>query len=227
MDLSWLQAASLQGKMSTLEGLMAILLSFVLALIITKVYQITYRGPRYSQSFVHTVIIMSVVASIVMIVIGNSIAVAFGLVGAFFIIRFRTAMGDPKDIAFIFFGMVTGITCGLGFYLLAILFALTLSLIIYLLAVVDYGQGNVNEKVLKITIPENMHYENVFDDIFATYLDYVVLDGVETTNQGTMLQLQYTIRSKPGTIDKDLIDAIRARNANLQVSLNMSKYRYY
>lgn len=227
MDLSWLPAVSLQGTIPMMEGLMAILLSFGLALIITKVYQITYKGPRYSQSFVHTVIIMSVVASIVMIVIGNSVAVAFGLVGAFSIIRFRTAMGDPKDIAFIFFGMITGIACGLGFYQLAILFVLTLSLMIYLLAVLNYGQGDENEKILKITIPENLHYENVFDDIFATYLEYVILDGVETTNQGTMLQLQYTVRSKMGTSDKDLIDAIRARNANLQVSLNMSKYRYY
>lgn len=227
MDLNGLLTASIKGNIPITEGIIAILLSFALALIITKVYQITYKGPRYSQSFVHTVIIMSVVASIIMIVIGNSIAVAFGLVGAFSIIRFRTAMGDPKDIAFIFFGMITGITCGLGFYQLATIFALVLSFLIYLLSALNYGHGNENDKILKITIPENLHYENVFDDIFARYLDYVNLDGVETTNQGTMLQLQYTVRSKAGSTDKELIDAIRARNANLKVSLNMSKYKYY
>ena len=208
----------------TLGAIISILLSFTLALIITQVYRLTYKGSRYSQSFVHTVVIMSVVVSIIMIVIGNSIAAAFGLVGAFSIIRFRSAMSDPKDVAFIFFGMAAGIACGLGFYLVAIIFTLLLSGLIYVLFTINYGKASSLEKLLKVTIPENLHYENVFDDIFAGYLDFVHLDSVETTNLGTMLQLQYTIRSKEGVSDKELIDAIRARNANLKVSISMNRY---
>ncbi|MFC5711421.1 DUF4956 domain-containing protein [Thalassorhabdus alkalitolerans] len=204
------------------EAFMAIILSFVLSMIITVLYKHTYKGSQYSQSFVHTIIIMSVVVSIVMIVIGNNIAVAFGLVGAFSIIRFRSAMSDPKDIAFIFFGMAAGIASGLGFYMLAILFTLTLSFLIYVLYVMDYGSKGEALKRLRITIPENLHYEDLFTDIFEEKLEYVELRSVETTNLGTMIQLDYSVRNKEGVLDKELMDAIRERNANLKVSINFS-----
>lgn len=206
---------------SIVEGLAAITLSFLLSLVITYLYRKTHKSGRYSQSFVHTIIIMSVVVAVIMIVIGNNIAVAFGLVGAFSIIRFRSAMSDPKDIAFIFFGMASGISCGLGFYLLAIIFTIVLSILIYILFAFDYGGIKSSYKSLKITIPENMHYENVFDDIFAEYLDYHQLNMVETTNLGTMYQLTYLIAKKENATDKDLMDAIRTRNANLKVAIGM------
>lgn len=125
------QLADVTSRVTILEAFAAIFLSFILTLAIAITYRITHTGARYSQSFVQTIIIMGVVVSVIMIVIGNNIAVAFGLVGAFSIIRFRSAMSDPKDIAFIFFGMAAGITCGLGFYIVAILFTVTLIGIIF------------------------------------------------------------------------------------------------
>ncbi|GAJ97482.1 DUF4956 domain-containing protein [Geomicrobium sp. JCM 19055] len=211
---------------SIIDGFMAIALTFVLSMIITFLYQKTHKGSRYAQSFIHTIVIMSIVVSVIMIVIGNNIAVAFGLVGAFSIIRFRSAMNDPKDIAFIFFGMATGIASGLGFYLLAVLFTITLSIIIYFLYVIDYGGGQSVQKRMRITIPENMHYENVFDETFNTYLHDHKLMTVETTNLGTMYQLTYMITPKDGTSDKDIIDSIRQLNANLKVSIGMANPDY-
>ncbi|MBB6450399.1 putative membrane protein YhiD involved in acid resistance [Geomicrobium halophilum] len=207
---------------SIIEGFLAILLSFVLSLIITFVYQKTHKGARYAQSFIHTIIIMSIVVSIIMIVIGNNIAVAFGLVGAFSIIRFRSAMSDPKDIAFIFFGMAAGIASGLGFYLLAILFTITVSIIIYILHLSDYGGGQSVQKRMRVTIPENMHYEGVFEETFDRYLDHYTLTTVETTNLGTMYQLTYLITTKENVTDKEFIDAIRQLNANLKVSIGIA-----
>jgi uncharacterized membrane protein YhiD involved in acid resistance len=168
---------------------------------------------------------MSVVVSLIMIVIGNNVAVAFGLVGAFSIIRFRSAMNDPKDIAFIFFGMASGIACGLGFYLLAVLFSVTLCVFIFLLFAFNYG-SKAAYKTLKITVPENLHYENLFEDIFQAHLEEYRLVEAETTNLGTMIQLEYEIRSKAGSSDKLLIDAIRERNANLKVSISMAATQY-
>jgi uncharacterized membrane protein YhiD involved in acid resistance len=211
---------------TVVDGFVAIFLSFTLVLVITQVYKYTYKGSRYSQSFVHTVIIMGVVVSIIMIVIGNNIAVAFGLVGAFSIIRFRSAMSDPKDIAFIFFGMATGIACGLGFYILAILFTLSLSLLIILLYKVDYGQKGQSTRTLRVTVPENLQHEGLFDDIFAYFLEQYNLTNVETTNLGTMIQLEYVIVPKQGVNDRDMIDAIRERNANLKVSINYGDTGY-
>lgn len=210
-------------SISLSESLTAIILSFILSLLITYVYRKTHHGIRYSQSFVHTIIIMSVVVSVVMAVIGNNIAVAFGLVGAFSIIRFRSAISDPKDIAFIFFGMASGVACGLGYYELAIIFTVFVCIFIYLLFLIDYGKKLSVEKTLKITIPENLHYEHLFDDIFAKHLEYVHLVSVETTNLGTMIQLEYKIRSHVDSVDKDLIDAIREKNANLKVALTMAR----
>ena len=208
------------SRATILEAFLAIFLSFVLTLFIGFVYRWTHRGARYSQSFVQTIIIMGVVVSIIMIVIGNNIAVAFGLVGAFSIIRFRSAMSDPKDIAFIFFGMAAGIASGLGFYLLAVLFTFSLSVIIFILHVTDFAKSGTSRKRLRVTIPENLHYEQVFDDVLEKHLKYFALRSVETTNLGTMIQLEYVIQHKEDTNDKLLIDDIRAVNANLKVAIN-------
>lgn len=223
---AFLSAGNTTTTVTIMEAFFAIFLSFFMSVIITQVYKWTHHGVRYSQSFVQTVIIMSVVVSIIMIVIGNNIAVAFGLVGAFSIIRFRSAMADPKDIAFIFFGMAAGIANGLGFYTLSILFTLTLSLLIYFLYVIDYGNKGSGEKTLKITIPENMHYEGVFDDVFDQYLSQSMLMNVETTNLGTMYLLEFKIRTKDGVTDKELMDELRSKNANMKVSLNLSSMMY-
>ena len=207
-------------RMTIVDGFLAVFLSFVLALIITKVYKLTYKGPRYSQSYVHTVIIMGVVVSLIMIVIGNNVAVAFGLVGAFSIIRFRSAMSDPKDIAFIFFAMAAGIACGLGFYLLAIIFTFTLCVLIYGLFLFNYGDREDSPRTLKVTVPENLQYDGLLDDVFAEYMTYSKLNRVQTTNLGTMIQLEYEVLIKDGVKDKDVMDAIRERNSNLNVMIN-------
>ncbi|WP_223701251.1 DUF4956 domain-containing protein [Sutcliffiella deserti] len=216
--------ANLTTKLTIIQAFLAIFISFCLTLIITQVYKHTYKGNNYSQSFMHTIIIMGVVVSVIMIVIGNNVAVAFGLVGAFSIIRFRSAMSDPKDIAFIFFGMAAGIACGLGFYLLAILFTLSLSILIYVLYLFDYGKKGEATKRLKIIVPENLHYENLFDHIFQKYLETCTLQRVETTNLGTMIQLEYLVNNKDGISDKIIMDEIRQHNANLKVSMNYVNY---
>ena len=133
------QLADLTSRVTIIEAFAAIFLSFILTLIIAIVYRLTHTGARYSQSFVQTIIIMGVVVSVIMIVIGNNIAVAFGLVGAFSIIRFRSAMSDPKDIAFIFFGMAAGISSGLGYYMIAVLFTFSLVLIIFIIYSTNFG----------------------------------------------------------------------------------------
>ncbi|WP_301109042.1 DUF4956 domain-containing protein [Sporosarcina sp.] len=222
------QLADITSRVTILEAFFAIALSFVLTLIIAVVYRKTHTGARYSQSFVQTIIIMGVVVSVIMIVIGNNIAVAFGLVGAFSIIRFRSAMSDPKDIAFIFFGMAAGITSGLGFYLIAILFTVSLVVIIFILYVTNFGQVSNVKKRLTLTIPENLHDETMINSILDEYLTLHILRSIQTSNQGTMIQLEYVIQNKPEIEDKMLIDAIRKVNGNLKVSINyLSTEVYY
>ncbi|MFN4213564.1 DUF4956 domain-containing protein [Exiguobacterium sp.] len=214
------QLADVTSRLTVLEAAAAIFLSFILTLCIAYLYKRTHTGARYSQSFVQTIIIMGVTVSVVMIVIGNNVAVAFGLVGAFSIIRFRSAMSDPKDIAFIFFGMAAGISCGLGFYILAILFTVSLSVIIIFLYTFDFGRGGSDKKRLSITVPENLHDETAFDGVLAAHYKYYALRSVETTNLGTMIQLVYIVQNKDGVKDKQIIDELRKMNGNLKVSVN-------
>lgn len=198
--------------------LLAMLCATVLSLIITKIYQITFTGERYSQAFVHTIIMMSVIVSVVMNVISGNSGVAFGLFAIFSLIRFRSAVTDAKDIAYIFFGLCIGMTCGLFHFDLAIVLTLFASLLFYLLYKFKYGKGK-DTQILKVTVPENLNHENLLDNIFEEYTDSYKMRQVETTNLGTMILYTFSIRSKNTTTDKDLLDRIREKNANLKVSL--------
>ncbi|ARK29618.1 DUF4956 domain-containing protein [Halalkalibacter krulwichiae] len=190
-----------------------------LSLIVTKVYQLTFSGERYSQSFVHTIIMMSVLVSVVMNVVSNNAGVALGLFAIFSLIRFRSAVTEAIDIAYIFFGLCIGMTCGLFQIELAIILTIFASIVFYLLYKFDYGKGK-DTQILKVTVPENLNHENMFDEIFATLTDYHVLRQVETTNLGTMIQYTYAIRSKKEVKDQELLNVIREKNANLKVSLS-------
>ena len=202
----------------------AMVLAAVLSLIITKVYIITFTGERYSQAFVHTIIMMSVIVSVVMNVVSGNAGVAFGLFAVFSLIRFRSAVTNAKDIAYIFFGLCVGMTAGLFQFPLAIALTLVASLIFYLLYKTDYGSGK-DTQILKVTVPENLNHENLFDDILNEKTESFNLRQVETTNLGTMILYTFAIRSKTDTKDQDLLNEIRVRNANLKVSLSYLEMR--
>lgn len=198
--------------------LLALVVATILSLIITKVYMITFTGERYSQSFVHTIVILSVLVSVVMNVVSDNAGVAFGLFAIFSLIRFRSAVTNVKDIAYIFFGLCAGMTSGLFQFDLAIILTLFASLVLYLLYKFEYGKGK-DTQILKVTVPENLNHEDLLKDVFAAYTVSHSLRQIETTNLGTMILYTYAIRSKNTTNDKDLIDRIREENANLKVSI--------
>src|SRR5690554_3333533 len=141
----------INGSQSTyLMSLLAMVITTILSIVITKVYQLTFTGERYSQNFVHTIIIMSVVVSVIMKVVSGNAGVAFGLFAVFSLIRFRSAVTDAKDIAYIFFGLCVGMTAGLFQFPLAIALTLFASLVFYILYKVDYGKGK-DTQILKVT----------------------------------------------------------------------------
>src|SRR5699024_5894910 len=187
---------------------LAMLIATILSLIITKVYQITFTGERYSPAFVQTIIMMSVIVSVVMNMISGNAGVAIGLLAVFSLIRFRSAVTDAKDIAYIFFGLCVGITSGLFGLNLATILTIFASFIFYLLYKLEYGKAK-DTQILKITVPENLNHEDMFKNIFQNLTESVKLRQVETTNLGTMILYTYAIRNKPTTNDKELIDQIR------------------
>src|SRR5699024_11134172 len=160
----------------------------------------------------------SVIVSVVMNVISGNSGVAFGLFAIFSLIRFRSAVTNAKGIAYIFFGLCVGMTSGLYYFDLAIVLTLFASILFYLLYKFKYGKGK-DTQILKVTVPENLNNENLLDDILETYTASYKMRQVETTNLGTMILYTYAIRSKNATKDKELLDRIREKNANLKVTL--------
>ena len=201
------------------QMLFTLILSTVLALAIGILYVKTFKGTFYSQSFVQTLVIVAVVISMIILVVGSNIASAFSLAGALSIIRFRSAIRDPKDVAFIFFAMGTGLACGTRYYLTAIIFVLIVGMTIILFNVFNFGKKDVVKKQLKVTMPETMNQEGAFDDVFAKYLYEHTLIGIRTVSLGTLYELRFSIMMKSGASEKALLDEIRTRNGNLNVSI--------
>ncbi|ANU19946.1 DUF4956 domain-containing protein [Planococcus plakortidis] len=200
----------------------AMAIALVLSLIITQVYQLTFTGEHYSQDFVHTIIMMSVVVSVVMNVVSGNAGVAFGLFAVFSLIRFRSAVTNAKDIAYIFFGLCVGMTAGLFQFQLAVALTLFASFVFYFLFKSNYGKGR-STQLLKVMVPENLNEEQFLDDILAEQTEEFKLRQVETANLGTMILYTFSIRGKQGVKDRDLLDLIRERNANLKVSLSYTQ----
>lgn len=217
--------ADFPGMMTFItQVLITVALSFIFSLLITWTYRKTYSGLAWSQSFMHTIVIMGVVVGVVILVVGNNLARAFGLVGALSIIRFRTAIREPRDVAFIFFAMAAGLACGTGFYLAGLVFTILVCGIVLLLNILGWGEVRDPAKVLKVLIPENLNYEGLFEDIFPKYLHSHKLIQVQTTNLGTMFELVYSIRGRKKYDEKAMVDEIRSRNGNLRVTVLLGNH---
>ena len=141
------------------------------------------------------------------------------MAGAFALVRFRSAPGSAKDISVVFFAMASGLACGLGFVTFAVCFTVIILVVLIVLSLTGFGSRGENRKQLRITIPENLNYMAVFDDIFAKYLSENELRKVKTTNMGTMFELTYECRMKDESEQKQFIDELRVRNGNLNITM--------
>jgi len=185
----------MDGGFGVWETITALALSFVLNLLLAYFYRQTHRGLSYSVSFVHAMILMGVTISIIMLIIGSNIARAFTLVGALSIIRFRNAVKDSRDVAFIFVAMAIGMGVGTGFYLTAVIFTLFACGMIYFLSRFEIGETTRREVLLKVNLPEGIDYHSAFDEPFYQYLRESSLLSVETVHDG-LVELVYSIEFK-------------------------------
>lgn len=200
------------------DALFAMMLSFGLSLVIAYMYRVTHKGVSYSQSFVHNLVIMSVVVAVVMLIIGSNIARAFSLVGALSIIRFRNAVKDSRDVGFLFLVMAIGMACGTRFYTLAIEFTFLMVMIIYFLNRFNIGAKHVSETLLKIQLSESIDYHKAFDKVFHKFLEEETLLSVDSVGKD-LLELVYVIRFRKKILERDFIEALRVINQNSKVAL--------
>lgn len=194
-------------------------LSLTLCLFVGWVYRFTHRGISYSQSYVHTLVILGTVIAFIMLVIGSNIARAFTMVGALSIIRFRNAVKETKDIGFVFLVMAIGMACGTRFYRLAFFATFALSAAIIVMDKLNLFAKVIRERILIIRMPEGMNYEETLAELFDKRLTSYNLISVETVRKGTLQELIYSVVLRRKVDPARLLEEIRAANGDNKVSL--------
>lgn len=198
-----------------------IIASLVMGLFISFVYIRTRGKDGYSPGFIVTLIMLPAIIAIIILLVGNNVARAFSLAGAFSLIRFRSAPGDPIDIAYVFFTLAVGLACGMGYILYGALFAVVLCAVMVILSISKYGKPKAKNMQLKITIPEDTDFQNCFDDVLKHYTISYKIQRIKTSDFGSLFEIIYSIRLKNDINQKEFIDKLRCRNGNLSIVLNM------
>lgn len=212
---------STTGESLTLTNTLIILVvSIILGLIISISYMKTSKEETVTSGFAITLIMLPAIISIIILLVGNNVARAFSLAGAFSIIRFRSEPKDPKDISYIFFTLAVGLSAGMGYIVYAILFTIILCLIMFVLKFINYAEPDKSCLELRITIPENLNYENIFDDILKKYTSSWKFKKIKTKEFGSLFEITYSVVMNSGN-QKKFIDEIRCRNGNLGVILSV------
>lgn len=194
-------------------------LSFALSLLIGWSYRTTHKGVSYSQTYVHTLVLFSLVVSFVMLIIGSNIARAFTLVGALSIVRFRHAVKEPRDIGFVFISMAVGMACGTRFYSLAIFATVAIVGVVLLMQKLNLFAKVLRERILIVRVAAGSDYKEVFSTVFRDYLEEFHLISMETVGEAAYQEAVYSVVIRPGKAPNTFLDAIREVNGGLKASL--------
>ena len=186
-------------------------------------YCFSHKQKTYSKSVVATILLLPIVVAVVIPLIATDLKKALSLAGIFALVRFRSIPGEAKDIFYIFFTLTVGVAIALSYYVVgfSLLFIVTAFYII-MYRCIKFSE----DQLLKITIPEDMNYNGVFDDIFTKYLSKAELMDVKTSNMGTLFVISYSIHLKDEVNVKNMIDELRTRNGNLTVVVQMDPQLY-
>lgn len=177
-------------------------------------FVVTYRE-KSSQSLALTLTILPAAVQIVIMLVNGNIGAGVAVAGAFGLVRFRSQPGTAREIAVIFLAMTIGLATGMGYVVLAVLTFVLLGGMLVLLTLLHFGQKSEAERTLRITIPENLDYEGLFDDILDHYTRRYELVRVKTANMGTMFELEYRVTLPDASVPKAFLDELRCRNGNL------------
>jgi len=193
--------------------------SLVLGLVMAFAYM--YRT-RYTKSFVVTLALLPAVVCVVIMLVNGNVGTGVAVAGAFSLVRFRSVPGTAKEICTLFLAMGAGLIAGMGYLGFAVLFTLVMCVMFVLYNRLDFGSKKNSEtfKTFAITIPEDLDYSGIFDDIFAEYTLSHDLVRVKSTNMGSMFKLTYNVMLRDVTREKEMIDKIRCRNGNLEITVS-------
>lgn len=191
------------------------------ALLLGVIIAITHmKTSQTTKGFLTTLATLPLLVMAVMIMINGNLGTSIAILGAFSLIRFRSIQGQAKDLLSVFFAMMIGLACGMGHILFAVVITIIAVVAIVFFSYTHFLEPNKKQRVLKIVIPEDLDYEEVFEDIFKKYTSRADLTRMKTMNMGSLYKLTYDITMKNGVKEKDFLDEIRVKNCNLKVLLS-------
>lgn len=205
---------SIFGEMNIVSFLICTCASFVLGLLGALIYM--YRN-TYSKNFAITLVLLPSVVQVVIMMVNGNVGTGVAVMGAFGLVRFRSAPGGAKEICSIFLAMAIGLACGMGYIAIAAVFLAAYGIAAVILNTTSFAESESAQRELKVTIPESLDYTGIFDDLFEEYTNKSVLSRVKTTNMGSLYELTYSIVIKNSAKEKEMIDKIRCRNGNLNI----------
>ena len=178
---------------------------------------------KYSKNMTVTLVLLPVTVQVIIMVVSGNIGAGIAVAGAFSLVRFRSVPGNARDIGSLFFAMALGLIIGMGYLFYAFIFLLLFSITNLLLVHTGFGQSRINTRLIKITIPENLNYDGLFDDILIKYTAGYDLYKVKTANMGSLYELTYKIHLKSTFVPKEFIDELRSRNENQNITINLEQ----
>ena len=211
-DILFINTSNMDDK----SVIICLAVAFVLGIIISLAYM--YATPTHTKNFVVTLALLPVIVQAVLVMVNGNIGTSVAVLGIFSLVRFRSVPGSSKEITAVFLTTAIGLAIGMGFVGYAALLTILVGVAFIIFSKSHYGSSVGSEKLLRVTIPENLDYTEVFDDIFDKYLKKVTRERVKTVNMGTMYDISYVVVFKDIKDEKKLLDEIRCRNGNLTVS---------
>ena len=208
---------------SPVEVIFAMALSFCLNLLIGKVYKSTYRGTNYSQDFVQTLVIIGTVTTILIMVVQGNMGVAFGMFAAFSMIRFRSNLGQSRDLGFVFLAMATGMVVGARYYSMALVTSIVVLAAIAVLTRMDAFAPKRASHRLLVRVTNDIDFESAFGPIFAECAEAVEMLSVESVQAGMMTELRYGLQLKPGVVLRDFVEKVQLANGNNRVVITSNR----
>lgn len=204
------------ATVSLVDCMICIAVAIVLGGVISFTHKITTKT---TPNFLLTLAILPVLVQVIILLINGNLGTSLAVAGAFSLIRFRSMPGNSKEILSVFWAMAIGLALGMGYIFYSIIITIIVAMLVIILNKIVMKDKDLSERKLKIVIPENLDYEEVFDDIFEKYTDKVELKKVKTTNMGSMYELAYLVSMKKEQKEKEFMDEIRCRNGNMLVML--------
>lgn len=198
----------------------AIAVAIVLGAIISFTHKLTTKS---TQNFLLTLGLLPVLVEVVILLVNGNLGTSLAVAGAFGLIRFRSMQGTSKEIISIFWAMTVGLALGMGYILYAVIITIIVAILMFVYNAFFNKTIDLKQRKLKIVIPENLDYEEVFDDIFKKYTNKCEIRKARTTNMGSTYELSYFVSLKPQVKEKDFLDEIRVRNGNMLVMLERNE----